>query len=75
MFNKDLTSALFFLLMPVFAHAGEVLDDEWFADDLQARVADVNRVDLVFLREPLRERFTTTIAALFWMQTVWITAR
>jgi len=52
---ERLIFSLVVLLMPVCAFTTETLDDEWFDDDLEARVATVNVGDLVFLSEPPRE--------------------
>lgn len=40
------------LLLPLATAAKDGLDDEWFDDDLEARFADVNGGELVFLTEP-----------------------
>lgn len=40
------------LFIPVFAFASNGLDAEWFDDDFEARIANHNAGDLVFLAEP-----------------------
>ena len=52
---ERLIFSLVVMLIPVCAFTTETLDDEWFDDDLEARVATVNVGDLVFLSEPPRE--------------------
>ena len=48
---KRLVFTLLILLIPAIAAAMDDLDDSWFEDDLQARIAAVNGGDLVFLSE------------------------
>ena len=52
MLLERLILSLLILLIPAIASTKEGLDDEWFDDDLEARVANVNGGDLVFLSEP-----------------------
>lgn len=52
MLKEHLVFTLLILLIPTFAFAREVPDDEWFDDNFEARIADVNGGDLVFLTEP-----------------------
>ena len=40
------------LLIPLSIFATDDVDDEWFEDDLESRIADVNGGDLVFLTTP-----------------------
>lgn len=46
---KRLVFTLLILLIPAIAAAIDDLDDSWFEDDVQARIAAVNGGDLVFL--------------------------
>ena len=48
---KRLVFTLLILLIPAIAAAIDDLDDSWFEDDVQARIAAVNGGDLVFLVE------------------------
>ncbi len=55
MLNKRLIFTPLILLIPAIASTMEAVDGEWFDDDLEARVADVNGGDPVFLTEAPRE--------------------
>ena len=48
---QRLVAALLILLVPAIAAPKDELDDDWFEDDLQARIAAVNGGDLVFLSQ------------------------
>ena len=52
MTRKNLLITLFILLIPVSTTATEALDDEWFDNDIESRIANVNEGDLVFLSTP-----------------------
>ena len=52
MLYQRLLRVLLILSIPAVAAAKDGPDDEWFADDLEVRIAKVNGGDLVFLAEP-----------------------